>query len=88
MPDLPSEIVSPPEPVGRRLLTLRRRLEGAALGVVSGGAAGWIAVLVAGVHGSIQWWLIAGIAVLAAALGYRFGRGVVAATFLSLFQGS
>ena len=88
MPDLPSQTESPREPVGRRVLTLRRRLEGAALGVVSGGAAGWIAVLVAGVHGSMQWWLIAGITSLAAALGYRFGRGVVAATFLSLVQGS
>ena len=88
MPDLPSETASSPEPVGRRVLTLRRRLEGAALGVVSGGAAGWIAVLVAGVHGNLQWWLIASMAALAAALGYRFGRGVVAATFLSLIQGS
>ena len=70
MADLPSETVSSPEPVGRRVLTLRGRLEGAALGVVSGGAAGWIAVLVAGVHGSMRWGLIAGIAALAAALGY------------------
>jgi len=36
----------------------------------------------------MRWGLIAGIAALAAALGYRFGRGVVAATFLSLTQGS
>ena len=89
MPDLPSDNVSLAESTREpRVLTLRRRVEGAALGVVSGGAAGWIAVLVAGVHGSMRWGLIAGIAALAAALGYRFGRGVVAATFLSLMQGS
>ena len=89
MSDHPSESVSAAEVTAEpRVLTLRRRVEGAALGVASGGAAGWIAVLVAGVHGGMRWGLITGIAVLAAALGYRFGRGVVAATFLSLVQGS
>jgi hypothetical protein len=33
------------------------------------------------VGGVLHWWFIGGLAVLAAALGYRYGRGVVVATF-------
>lgn len=87
MPDLLPNTVSPPEPVRRRrVVTLRRRLEGLALGALSGGAAGWLAVLVGDIHGTWHWWIIAGLAALAAALGYRFGRGVVAATLVSLIE--
>jgi hypothetical protein len=63
-------------------------VEGAALGVLSGGATGWIAVRFADIHGDAHLWIIAGVAAFAATLGYRYGRGVVAATFLSLIQGS
>ena len=85
MPDLPHDTLTPPEPAPR-VLTLRRRLEGAALGAVSGAVAGWLAALIGGVHGAMQWWVAAGLAALATALGYRYGRSVVQAIFIALAE--
>jgi hypothetical protein len=61
-------------------------VEGAALGAVSGGVTGWLAVLMGGIVGVMHWWVVAGLAALAAVLGYRNGRSVVAATFMALSQ--
>ena len=84
MPDLPQD-VTPPEAVSR-VLTLRRRLEGAALGAVSGGAAGWLAALIGDVHGVMHWWVAAGLAAIVAALGYRYGRSVIQAIFMAFAE--
>jgi hypothetical protein len=82
MPDLPRDTLSSPEPTPRRrLLTRGQRLEGAVLGAVSGGVVGWLTAWQGDVHGGFFWWVITGLAVLAAAFGYRYGRGVVKATF-------
>lgn len=70
----------------RRAPTLRRRLENIALGAVSGGVAGWLTVLLAGVSGALPWWIIGGLSALGAAFGYRYGRRVVAATFKALAE--
>ena len=51
------------------------------LGAASGGVTGWLTVWWGGVGGSLHWWIIGGLAALAAGLGYRHGRGVVAASF-------
>jgi len=85
MPDLPRNTLTSPEPAPR-VLTLRRRLASAALGAVGGGMAGWLAALIGGVHGVMHWWVAAGLAVLAAALGYRYGRSVVQAIFMSFVE--
>ena len=50
--------------------------------------AGWLAVSFAGVDGALAWWISGGLAALAAAFGYRYGRGVVAAAFESLGTGN
>jgi hypothetical protein len=88
MTDLPrDDTLNPVEPDHpRRALTLRRRVEGAVLGAVSGAVTGWLAVLVGGIVGVMHWWVVAGLAVLAAVLGYRYGRSVVAATLMAFTE--
>ena len=82
MPDItPPRPGSPPPTRRPRMLSAFGRVEGAVLGAVSGGVAGWLTVWWGGVGGVLHWWFIGGLAVLAAALGYRYGRGVVVATF-------
>ena len=71
-------------PRRRRPLTLRRRLGNALLGALSGAVAGWLAVVFAEVEGVLPRWIIGVLAALGAAFGYRYGRGVVAATFKAL----
>ena len=68
----------------RRAATVRWRLGNVILGAGSGGAAGWLAALLAGVDGMLLWWIMGGLAALGAAFGYRYGRGVVKATFKAL----
>ena len=65
---------------------MRRRLGNVALGAASGGVAGWLTVKVAGVDGVFIWWIIGALAALGAAFGYRYGRGVVKATFKALSE--
>ena len=85
MPDLPEHELSSPEPRRqRRVPTLRRRLFNSALGAASGGVAGWLTTLLAGVDGIWPTWIIAVLAVLGAVFGYRYGRSVVVATFKAL----
>ena len=87
MSSLEQDIVSPQKPPRRRrVLTLRRRVGNVALGAVSGGVAGWLAVLFAGVSGALPWWIIGALSALGAVFGYRFGRRVVAATFEALID--
>jgi hypothetical protein len=50
------------------------------LGAISGGAAGWLTALQAGVEGAMAWWAIGTLTVLGGAFGYRYGRKVVGAT--------
>jgi len=68
----------------RRAATVRRRLGNVVLGAGSGGTAGWLAAVLAGVDGILLWWIMGGLAALGAAFGYRYGRGVVKATFKAL----
>jgi len=70
----------------RRAAPLRRRVGNAALGAVSGGVAGWLSVLLAGVDGVLPGWIIGGLAALGAGFGYRYGRGVAKATFTALYE--
>ncbi len=85
MPDLSQDSLSSTEPTPR-VLTVRRRLEGVVLGAISGGATGWLSVLIGGVHGAMRWEVVAGLAALAAALGYRYGRSVVLATVAAFVE--
>lgn len=89
MPDVPQDPLNPHEPA--RLsgaLTLRRRLEGAALGVICGSAAGWLSTLIGDVRGAPRWWVVVGLSALAAALGHRYGRSVVAAILTAFSEAS
>lgn len=70
----------------RDRVPLRRRVGNAALGAGSGGVAGWLCVLLAGVDGALAWWIIGGLAGLGAVFGYRYGRGVAKATFKALYE--
>jgi hypothetical protein len=70
----------------RRVSTLPRQVGNVALGAASGGVAGWLTVLLAGVSGALSWWIIGGISALGAAFGYRYGRRVIAATFKALAE--
>ena len=82
MPDLEQNVQEPEKPASSGdVFTLRRRVEGTALGAVSGGAAGWLATALGDVHGDMRLWMMFGLATLAAVLGYRYGRSVVVAIF-------
>jgi hypothetical protein len=48
--------------------------------------AGWLAGLIGDVHGVMHWWVAAGLAALAATLGYRYGRSVVQAIFMAFAE--
>jgi len=87
MSSLEQDTVNPQEPPRRRrVLTLRRRVVNVALGAASGGVAGWLTVLFAGVSGALPLWIIGGLSALGAGFGYRYGRRVVAATFEALAE--
>ena len=63
-----------------RPLSLRRATN-AVLGGLSGGAAAWVTVWLAEPGDFPARWFIAGLALLGAGLGYRYGRHVVRATW-------
>ena len=69
-----------------RTPTLRRRLGTALLGAISGGTAGWLTALLAGVEGVMAWRAVSALIVLGAAFGYRYGRKVVGATVSAFLE--
>lgn len=70
----------------RRPPSLPRRIANAALGAIASGAAGGATVWLAAPPDRIVPWFVGGMALLGAALGFRYGRGVVRSAGQALLE--